>query len=73
MPCRRKRVLPPDEHRRRAIDDLGENPFVGTAIPKRLWPREYVRKHGVDNLRKYDLPEGWRLIYTLAGNEIEIV
>ncbi len=57
----------------RAIKDLKENPLIGIAIPKKLWPSEYVRKFGVNNLRKYDLPGGWRLIYTLRGNEIEIV
>jgi hypothetical protein len=42
-------------------------------IPKVLWPSEYVKKYGVDNLRKYDLPDGWRLVYTLVGNKIEII
>lgn len=57
----------------RAIADLKENPFIGIHIPRKLWPREYVKKFAVDNLRKYDLPDGWRLIYTLHGNEIEII
>ena len=26
----------------RAIDDLGENAFCGTQIPKRLWPKDYI-------------------------------
>lgn len=57
----------------RAIKDLKENPLIGIAIPKRLWPAEYVRNFGINNLRKYDLPNGWRLIYTLKGNDVEIV
>ena len=57
----------------RAIRDLKENPLVGVAVSRRLWPIEYVRKYAINNLRKYDLPNGWRLIYTLRGNEIEIV
>ena len=57
----------------RAIDDLKTNPLIGIAIPRRLWPAIYVRKFSITNLRKYDLPNGWRLIYTLQGNEIEIV
>jgi len=28
---------------------------------------------GIDNLRKYDLPNGWRLIYTVKGNSVEMV
>ncbi len=57
----------------RAIDDLKENPLCGIKVPSNLWPKEYIRKYEIDNLRKYDLPDGWRLLYTLRGNEIEII
>lgn len=57
----------------RAIDDLKKNPFVGKNIPKNLIPKEYIRKFAVDNLRKYDLPNAWRLVYTIKGDEILIV
>jgi Txe/YoeB family toxin of Txe-Axe toxin-antitoxin module len=60
-------------HIQRAIEDLKENPLVGIKIPSRLWPREYIRRFSINNLRKYNLPDGWRLMYTLAGNEVEIV
>ena len=61
------------EFLQRAIDDLKKNPFVGKNIPKNLIPKEYIRNFDVDNLRKYDLPNGWRLVYTLKGNEVMIV
>ncbi len=57
----------------RAIDDLKQNPFCGIRIQTRLWPKEYTQKYGINNLRKYDLPNGWRVIYTIRGNEIEII
>lgn len=57
----------------RAIDDLKANPFIGVPIPRKLWPVVYIRKFSVNNLRKYNLPNGWRLIYTLKANEVEIV
>lgn len=57
----------------RAIDDLKENPFAGIKIPKKLWPKEYVRKYKITNLWKYNLPDGWRITYTLKTNEIEII
>jgi len=57
----------------RAINDLKENPFIGIKLPNRLWPKEYLQKFSITNLRKYDLPNGWRLIYTLEGSDIEIV
>ncbi|MEW6295676.1 MAG: hypothetical protein AB1467_05290 [Candidatus Diapherotrites archaeon] len=42
----------------KAIDDLKENPFVGIHIPKKNWPKEYIQKYGINNLWKYDLPNG---------------
>ena len=58
---------------RRAIDDLKKNPLIGINIPKNLIPREYIVKFDVDNLRKYDLPNGWRLLYTIKGDDIMII
>ena len=52
---------------------LRENPFKGVAIPKRLWPREYVRKYGIGSLRKCDLPKGWRLLYSVTATEKELI
>ncbi|MDE1811032.1 MAG: hypothetical protein KGH66_03255 [Candidatus Micrarchaeota archaeon] len=57
----------------KAIDDLKMNPLAGIRIQKRLWPHIYIKKFAISNLRKYDLPNGWRLIYTLEGNQVEIV
>ena len=57
----------------RALDDLKEDPFMGIKIPRKLWPREYVQKFGINNLWKYDLPNGWRLIYTVKGDAVQIV
>lgn len=58
----------------RAINDLKENAFSGIQIPKRLFPKEYVQRYGINNLWKYDLPRGWRLLYTVtADNEVELI
>ena len=57
----------------RAIDDLKKNSFCGTRIPSKFWPKDYVKKYDVNNLWKYDLPNAWRLIYTVVGNEVEII
>ena len=56
-----------------AIDDLEKNPLVGIRVQRQLWPREYLRKYSINNLRKYDLQNGWRLLYTLKGNQVEII
>lgn len=58
----------------RAIKDLQQNAFSGIQIPKRLFPKEYIRKYGINNLWKYGLPNGWRLLYTVTPeNEVELI
>ena|SRR3989344_3198424 len=58
---------------RRALDDLEENAFCGIQIAKRLIPKIYIEKYRIDNLWKYDLPKGWRLIYSVANNEVNVL
>ena len=57
----------------RAIKDLKNNPMCATKLSKKLWPKEYVQKYEITNLWKYDLPDGWRLVYTIQTNEIMIL
>ncbi|MCX6799509.1 MAG: type II toxin-antitoxin system YoeB family toxin [Candidatus Diapherotrites archaeon] len=57
----------------RAIGDLKEDPFAGIKIAKRLCPKEYTAKYRINNLWKYDLPNAWRLIYTIKGDAVRIV
>lgn len=57
----------------RALDDLEENSFCGIQIPKRLIPEDYTEKYGIDNLWKYDLPKGWRLVYSVAHEGIVVI
>ncbi len=59
---------------KRALEDLKTNAFSGIQIPKRLFPKKYIEKYCITNLWKYDLPRGWRLIYTItAEDEVKIV
>ena len=57
----------------RAIKDLKVNPICGTKILKKLWPKEYIKKFGITNLWKYDMPNAWRLIYTIQTNKVMIL
>lgn len=57
----------------RAIEDLKKDPFVGISIPKKLIPKIYIKKYGVNNLWKYNLPEAWRLLYFVVGDHVKIV
>lgn len=56
-----------------AMNILKLDPLAGTKIERKLWPKEYIRKYNIDNLRKYDMRNGWRLTYYLVGSRIEIV
>ena len=57
----------------RAIDDIKQNPTCGIKIPKKLWPKIYIQKYEITNLWKYDLPNAWRLLYTIETDEIRIM
>ncbi len=57
----------------RAFDDLKKDPFCGVKIPKKLWPKDYLAKYRIDNLWKYDLPNSWRLIYTIKADKVTIL
>ncbi len=57
----------------RALDDIENDAFCATQVPKRLIPKEYIQKYGIDNLWKYDLPTDWRLLYSIANHEVIVV
>ncbi|MFH1452033.1 MAG: type II toxin-antitoxin system RelE/ParE family toxin [archaeon] len=57
----------------RAIEDLKKNPTSGIKVPKKLWPKLYKNKYEITNLWKYDLPNAWRLIYTIETDEVRIM
>jgi len=59
---------------KRAIRDIQTNAFCGVQIPKKLIPKEYIQKYGIENLWKYDLPDRWRLVYSITTpTKIQIV
>ncbi len=59
---------------KRAFEDLEKNAFCGIQIPKKLIPKEYISKYGkLDNLWKYNLPDAWRLVYTIKKDKVVIL
>jgi hypothetical protein len=58
---------------KRAFDDLAQNAFCGTQIPKRQIPKMYIKRYGIDNLWKYNLPNAWRLLYSVARDEVLVI
>ncbi|MFH0837439.1 MAG: hypothetical protein V1870_04880 [Candidatus Aenigmatarchaeota archaeon] len=57
----------------RAFRDIQENAFCGTQISKKLMPSEFIKNYGIKNLWKYNLPNAWRLLYSIEAEEIKIV
>ena len=58
----------------RAFDDLEENAFCGIQIPKKQIPKQYLKNYGIDNCWKYNLPNAWRLIYSVVdAGEIRVI
>ncbi len=51
------------------IDFIKLNPFYGDHIPRKLIPKEY----NAQNLWRVELTNFWRMLYTIKGDEIEII
>lgn len=55
-------------------DLIKANPHYGKPIAKNLILQEYKQKYGVTNLFRVELPNFWRMLYTLTnGEQIEII
>ena len=62
------------KHLKNAFRNLMENAFCGLQIPKRLIPKDYIKKFGnLTNLWKYNLPDAWRLIFTIENDKVNIL
>jgi Txe/YoeB family toxin of Txe-Axe toxin-antitoxin module len=57
----------------RAFEDIENDAFCGIQIPKHLIPKEYTQKFNIKNLWKYNLPDAWRLIYSIEGKNFKII
>ncbi|MBU0958631.1 MAG: hypothetical protein KKB31_01670 [Nanoarchaeota archaeon] len=55
------------------VDFIRHNPFYGNPIVKNLIPEEYKVKYKAINLFRAELSQFWRMLYTLKGDEIEII
>jgi len=56
----------------RAFQAVEKDAFAGTQLAERLIPKTYGR-YRITNLWKYDLVDGWRLLYTIEGHEIVVL
>ena len=48
------------------------NPHYGDPISKKQIPKEYTKKYGITNLFRVELPNYWRMLYTLTNNDTQI-
>jgi len=51
------------------FDNLKLNTHYGQAVPKQFIPNEYKTLYGVKNLFKIDMPNYWRMLYTITDGE----
>lgn len=54
------------------VELIKANPHYGNPIAKKLIPQEYKDKYGVSNLFRIELPNFWRMLYTLTDGETNI-
>jgi len=54
---------------------IRENPHYGNPMNKKLIPKEYSQKYDAKTLFRIELPNYWRMLYTLdeGENKIEII
>ena len=54
------------------IELIKLNIHYGNPVAKNLIPKEYRIKYGVTNLFRIELPQFWRMLYTLTNGDTEI-
>lgn len=54
------------------IELIKANTHYGDPIAKKLIPDEYKTKYGISNLFRVELPQFWRMLYTLTNGDSEI-
>lgn len=54
------------------VELIKANPHYGNPIAKKLIPEEYKHKYGINNLFRVELPNRWRMLYSLTDSETKI-
>jgi len=58
---------------KRAIENMKQNAFCGEKIKRELIPKEYIKKYNINNLFWYQLPNAWRLVYSVTADNVELI
>jgi hypothetical protein len=54
------------------VELIKVNKHYGNPISKKLIPEDYINKYNIRNLFRIELPNYWRMLYTLTNDESEI-
>lgn len=54
------------------IEIIKSNPHYGNPIAKKLIPKEYIERYEISNLFRIELPNYWRMLYSLIDGETKI-
>jgi len=54
------------------VELIKVNPHYGNPISKKLIPQDYKDKYEISNLFRVELPDYWRMLYTLTDGESKI-
>jgi len=57
---------------KKKIELIKENTHYGDPISKKLIPKTYKEQYGITNLFRVELPNYWRVLYSLVEGETEI-
>ena len=56
-----------------AFDNIRKNAFCGIQVRKKQIPHDYIKDFKITNLWKYNLPDAWRLIYSIENQQLCVV
>jgi len=61
-----------------AIDDIRRDPRIGEKVDKSLWKKSKYGKYEIDGqriteLRRYELDDNWRLLYSNRMDEVYLI
>lgn len=57
----------------KSLIEIKQDKYCGRQVIKKLIPKSIIQKYQINNLWIYNLRSGWRLLYSLTNNEIEIL
>ncbi|OIO25134.1 hypothetical protein AUJ14_04880 [Candidatus Micrarchaeota archaeon CG1_02_55_22] len=54
------------------VELIKANPHYGQPISKDKIPEEWKHEYGINNLFRVELPQFWRMLYTLTNSDSEV-